>query len=62
MNKELTEKIKEFEGYFKDDIAAIEEELTKSQGYSAIIDKEIEKLTDTARNIWSNQGESTLSY
>lgn len=33
-----------FEDYFKEDLAAIEEELEKSKDYSRIIDSEIQKL------------------
>lgn len=35
----------EFEGYFKEDLEAIEEELEKSKEYSEIIDKQIKVLT-----------------
>lgn len=36
--------LEEFEQYFKDDLAAIDEELAKSKQYSAMIDEEIEKI------------------
>ena len=36
--------LEEFEEYFKDDLAAIDEELAKSKQYSAMIDEEIEKI------------------
>lgn len=43
-----------FETYFKDDLEAIEEELKKSIHYSGIIDKEIEKLSETV--LGANRG------
>lgn len=44
----------EFEKYFEDDLAAIEEELKKSKEYSKIIDDEIDKLS--APSLGSNKG------
>lgn len=42
-DKKITEA---YEEYFKEDLDAIEEELEKSKQYSAIIDKEINKLSE----------------
>ncbi len=44
-----------YEQYFAEDLAAIEEELTKSKEYSKIIDDEISKLT-AVQSIGSNKG------
>lgn len=45
--KPIIDGIDKFEAYFKEDLDAIEEELTKSKSYSDIIDNEIKKITDT---------------
>ena len=50
----VEENKKLFEDYFKEDLAAIEEELTKSKSYSEIIDEEIKKLS--APSLGSNKG------
>lgn len=42
---EENKKGSEYEKYFKEDLEAIEEELSKSKEYSKIIDKEIEMLS-----------------
>jgi len=43
-----------FEEYFREDLDAIEEELTKSKSYSEIIDAEIKKLS--APSLGTNKG------
>lgn len=50
----LNKSTERFEEYFKEDLEAIEEELTKSKEYSSIIDREIEKLAAPA--LGSNKG------
>ena len=45
MPNESNERLDRYNNYFKDDLEALEKEIKKSEGYSAIIEKEIEQFT-----------------
>lgn len=51
----INENIEKYKEYFKDDLEAINEELTKSKHYSEIIDKEIEMLSES-NSFGTNKG------